>query len=647
MTRTLEIVFVLMLLPGLVWSAAPSSSLECQQLPSLFRVYLGLHYAAHALNDEVKANAVEQFIKAIDPGKTLLLESDVATMRTQLQSVFDSMLLGGCTGLDSAYQLVVRRVEEDEALARQLLGAKEFKLDESVALVVDAEARGRPRTPAERQELLRKLVHFQIANLLLTDVKIADATKELIHRYELVTRRFKERAQKDELPILFAESFASGLDPHTSFLSKEELENFQIQMRLSLEGIGASLSSQDGFTVIEELIPGGSADRLNLLRAKDKIIAVGQGDQKPVSVIDMDLRSVVKMIRGKKGTTVRLTILRQGTRTETFDVSCVRDKIDLKEAAAKLTYETRSNKGKSFKVAVIDLPTFYGGGKSEGRSSSGDVRRLLLEAKQNGAQGVVLDLARNGGGLLDEAVRIAGLFVRKGQIVATHSSNGQRRELEDEDSEVAWNGPLLVATSHASASASEILAGALKDYRRALVVGGDHTFGKGTVQVLSELPAKLGAIKVTTGMYFLPGGASTQRTGVKSDIEVPSVFNGRDVGEKKMEHALPAASIEPFLSEEVNGSDSASHWTPLDERTVRALAVRSRDRVNKDPEIAKTIKDLAEGQKKEAIKLSDMLKKVKKDDLKKSLTERIKNLEAPFLRECVNIMADWLALSGN
>ncbi|MBI4860330.1 MAG: PDZ domain-containing protein [Candidatus Riflebacteria bacterium] len=476
---------------------------------------------------------------------------------------------------------------EDEKQARELLGAKSFKLDESAELVLETDKRARPRTQQERSALLHKLIHFQIANLLLTGVNLEEAKKELIHRYELTTRRVSELARKGELPTLFAKSFATGLDPHTAFLSMDDLEDFQIGMRLSLEGIGAALSSRDGFTVIEELIPGGSADRLHLLKPKDKIIAVAQQGQKPMSVVDADLREVVRMIRGKKGTSVTLTILRHGSTTQTFDVTCVRDEIDIKDAAATITYETRVRGGKSYKVGVVGLASFYGGGGTEGRSSSGDVKNLLLEARSRGVQGIVLDLSRNGGGLLEEAVKVAGLFLRKGAIVATRSSSGRLRVQEDEDPSVSWSGPLLVITTRLSASASEILAGALKDYHRAIIAGGDHSFGKGTVQILSPLPEKVGAMKITAGMYFLPGGQSTQRSGVKADILVPSAFDDDEVGELKSDRSLPPGSIGPFLSDTVNDPEPAGHWTPVDDRTILVLAAKSRERVSKDSDLAR------------------------------------------------------------
>lgn len=622
-----------------------ADSLECKSLGSLFLVYLQYHLISHELNAEIKGATVDEFLKAVDPAKALLLESEAEAMRKSLLEVFDTSPIGVCSAIDKSYALIVQRVEEDEKFAKAELAKPDFKLDESVELVLDADARGRAKTMPERQALLGKLLQFQLANLTLTDMKLEEAKKSLAHRYEIVTKRVKERLEKGELVTMFAKCFASGLDPHSAYLSKEDLEDFQISMRLSLEGIGVMLGQDDGFPTVEEVVVGGAMDKLNVLKPKDKITAVAQQGEKPVSVIDMDIRSVVKLIRGKKGTPVTLTILRQGAKTETFTVTCIRDKIEVKESAASVTYETKQVGTKSFKIAIVDLPTFYGSSDPTSRSSSNDVRRCLEEAKKAGAQGIVLNLSRNGGGLLEEAVRIAGLFIKTGSVVATEQADGSRKVLDDTEADVVWNGPLLLLTTRMSASASEILAGALKDYHRAIVAGADHTFGKGTVQVLSPLSEGMGAIKVTRGMFFLPGGNSTQHIGVPSDIEVPSVFNGEEVGEAKMTRSLKPRTTPKFLSDDVYGNEPANTWQSVTQQTIRKLAELSKARVEKSTEFAKTKKDLEEAKRKGPLKLSEMLKKAHKDDDKKKTNkEKIKDLERPFLQESVSIMADWLAM---
>jgi carboxyl-terminal processing protease len=440
-------------------------------------------------------------------------------------------------------------------------------------------------------------------------------------------------------------------------------------MKLSLEGIGATLSSDNGFTVIEELIPGGGAERSGLLRPKDKIIAVAQEGGKPVDVIDMDLRSVIKMIRGRKDTLVTLTILRQGERTDRFDATIMRDKIDIKEQEAKIAYETRRANGRQYRFGVIDLPSFYGDEKGQ-KSCYEDVKNLLAEARRRQVDGIVLDLSRNGGGLLGEAVRLAGLFLDKGGIVATKDSRGQVTILangsaatgaEDdkrsvitypaEDPRAFYTGPLVVLTSRLSASASEIVAGALKDYRRAVIVGSDHTFGKGSVQELSPLPGGMGIMKVTRGLYFLPGGKSTQKMGVEADVRLPMWFMLEEIGETELDYPLPVQAITPFLG--VPGN-AAPRWKPLERPLLAELAVRSKARVAKDAKFTEILKNNKEAAaKKGVIRLGDLRKEMEKENGGKKketpaeLRKKARDQYAPFVNESVNVLRDLVTLGSS
>ncbi len=527
-----------------------------------------------------------------------------------------------------------------------------YKLDENATITVDPDKLQFASTDDARKQRIKELIHFQMSNYLLTGLSNDDAKKQLVHRYELATKRVKERHDRGLWPSIYADAFAMALDPHSSYLSADELADFQIQMQLSLEGIGALLRWEDGFTVVESLVPGGTAERSGLLKPKDKIIAVAQEGEPPVSVIDMDLDEVVKQIRGEKGTRVRLTILRKdGAETKTVEASLTRDKIDVSSQAAKITYETRDVAGRKVKIGVLDLPSFYGGDNG-GRSSYADVKKLLVDAKQNQVDGIVLDLSKNGGGLLDDAVRIAGLFIKNGNVVATRDALGRVETLDDDDDETTYNGPLAVLVSHASASASEILAGALKDYHRAVILGSDQTFGKGSVQVVAPLPRELGAMKVTVSMFFVPGGASTQRSGVRSDVRVTSLLDGYDLGEAKLDYALPAQTIKPFVSATANASAPSDHWRVIDEATVQELTKRTQKRVAKDPDFTKIKDKLAEADKnKDVIKLADLRKKSKESkdakagaDLDEKDNAESKVLEGAVMRESVNILADLVTM---
>ncbi|MDP1991606.1 MAG: S41 family peptidase [Syntrophales bacterium] len=613
------LILLLILLPS-VSSAA--ENLTCSRMPMLVERFLANHYAMKNITGEINTHAVDQMIKSLDPSKTLLYESDLERLKPVLQGVFISMQSGDCVALPQIYDVLVARARENETIVKKILGP-DYRLDETVELNINVNKRPYVKTTAEKLELLRKVVQFQIENSLLAGVDLAEAKKQQIHRYELHTMRVVER-NPEKLITSFAEAFARTLDPHTSYLSSENLDDLRIQMQLSLEGIGALLSSDNGFTVIEELIPGGGAERSGLLKPKDKIIAVAQEGEKPIGVIDMDLRDIIKMIRGKKGTQITLTILRQAEHTDRFDATIMRDKIDIKEQEAKIAYETRTVDGRQYNFGVIDLPSFYGD-ERENKSCYEDVKRLLAEARRRHVDGIVLDLSRNGGGLLGEAVRLAGLFLGKGAIVATKDSREQVTILANgsaasrtkgdkrnvitapaENPRSLYTGPLVVLTSRMSASASEIVAGALKDYHRAVIVGSDHTFGKGSVQEVTPLPRDLGGMKVTTGLYFLPGGKSTQKMGVEADIRLPIWFTLEDIGETELDYPLPAQSITPFL--DVPGN-VAPLWKPLEQPLLAELAARSKTRVAKDAKFAEIIKSNKDAAgKKGVIRLTDLRK---------------------------------------
>jgi carboxyl-terminal processing protease len=652
----LLILLLILLLPV----SCMSENLSCNRLPVLIKSYLVNHYAIKNMTEEIKTNAVDQMIKSLDPSKTLLYESDLEKLKPVLTGVFASMQTGNCASLQQVYDVLVSRARENEAMIKKIL-AQDYRLDETVELNINVSKRPYVKTAAEKHELLRKIVHFQIENALLAGIDLAEAKEQQIHQYELQTMRVVER-NPEKLITSVAKAFALALDPHTSYLSPENFEDLKIHMQLSFEGIGAILRSENGFIVIEELTPGGGAERSGLLKPKDKIIAVAQEGEKPVNVIDMDIHDIIKMIRGKKGTQVTLTILRQAERTYRFDVRITRDKIDLKDQAAKIDYETRTVNGRQYRFGVIDLPSFYGDEK-ENMSCYEDVKNLLAEAKRQHVDGIVLDLSRNGGGLLMEAVRLTGLFLGQSGIVATKDNRGQVTILANgsaasarkddtrkvinfpaEDPRALYTGPLVVLTSRMSASASEIMAGALKDYHRAVIVGSDHTFGKGSVQAVIPLPMDLGAMTVTTGLFFLPGGKSTQKIGVEADVKLPVWFILEEIGETALDYPLPAQAIMPFAGVPEN---TAPLWQPVDQPMLAALAARSEARVARDAKFIEIIKNNEEAAgKKGVIRLADLRKEMEKESggkKKETLAEvkqKAKDQYTPFVNESINVLLD-------
>ena len=597
--------------------------LDCAYAPRVFSQFAENHLEWDAIQKDLERRVGQVYLDRLDPSRSMFLEAEAQALEPRIARLYREIAASRCDDLDALHQEILARHRETEAFVKALVGDPKFALDRTVSLEVDPDKRPRPRTPAERDELRRKLVQFQFANYVAAGTSPDEARKKLAHRYELTTKRLAKLDAEDRLSG-FLDAVANALDPHSSYFSAEALDDFTIGMRLSLEGIGAVLRNQDGYTIVSEVVPGGAADRQGTLRAKDKIIAVAQGERgEAVNVVDEDLRDVVRIIRGPKGSKVRLTVLRQGEKTETLSITITRDKVDLSEQAVKLTWHEVDELGapgtppRKLKLAYIDLPSFYGGNAAEARQCTDDMRAALREAKAKQADGVVLDLSRNGGGLLNAAVEIAGMFLSAGEMVGVAGKNGRLQPLEDRDADVEWSGPLVVLISRASASASEIVSGALKDYRRAIIIGDDHTYGKGTVQNVEDLAEGYGAVKVTTAMFFRPGGESTQNLGVDADIVLPSVSQAQDWGEKTMPFALPPARKPAFMTASIIGQG----FEPVTAEAVTRVARQSAERVQKSEEFDR-IRGRMDRQRrnKGMVTIADLLSDAEEDRKRKGAT---------------------------
>jgi carboxyl-terminal processing protease len=589
----------------------PASALTCDAIPRLLGAYLQNHVQYRALTEDLKQRVADSNVRHLDPSRSLLLESDAESLKKQFGNVFTALSRGDCVPLEKMHADTITRYKEMEAFVRAYVSRPDYQIDQDATLVIDPDKRGFPESAGDREELYRKLVHFQMSNYVANGESLDEAKKKLIHRYELMTRRAEEMEQH-EVYARFLDAFSSALDPHSAYLSPDNLEDFKIHMGLSLEGIGAVLSSRDGYTVVEEVVPGGSAAKEGRLKPKDKILGVAQAKEDFIDVIDMDLRDVVRMIRGKKGSVVRLSVLRQGATTERFAIELVRDKINLEEQAAKLRFEEVDAGGRKLKLAVLELPSFYGDKESGSRQATEDVAKLLAEARAAKADGLLLDLSRNGGGLLDYAVKITGFFIGKGGVVAVGDSRQQTQVLDDPDDGIAWSGPLVVLTSRVTASAAEIFAGAVKDYHRGVIVGDSQTFGKGSVQTVAPLPPGLGALKLTTALFYRPGGQSTQQIGVPADIVVPALTANEELGESNQPYSLSARSIEAFAGE---NPKKTGGYTPIDAGTIELLAARSRARVGASGDFAEIQKELDEQKANRGeVKVADLLEKKEKQD---------------------------------
>lgn len=653
--KLISSLFTLLFIQNATAAFGRGNSLSCEIVPAIFQGFLSQHYLPPKNESELENRIITQYIETLDPLKSTFLKSDIDTITASAKGMLQK-LGTDCSTIDQPKNILIKRISENLEFVKSVVNDPKFKFEENTEILLDSKQRKWPKTLEEAKEFRRKYIHFQIANYLASDLKIDKAKKQLVHRYELQLKRYKE-IKTDELYSLYIDAFANSLDAHSGFLGKDALEDFQISMQLSLEGIGASLTWDDGYTTVDSLIPGGAAERSGEVQPKDKIIAVGQSDKEMEMVIDMPLKDVVRQIRGKKGTTVKLSILRESSEgTIRKIVSLKRDKVSLEDEAARLVMTKVKRGDKEIKVGIIDLPSFYGDLSRKTRSCSEDMRRMIAKAKDQQAEVLILDLSRNGGGLLNEAVKIAGLFIKTGGIVATQSRNEKLEILRDEDSDVQWSGPLIVLTSRLSASASEIVSGALKDYHRAVIVGADHTFGKGTVQAVLNLPTELGALKVTTGMFFIPGGHSTQYEGVRADVELPGIFSTKDIGEASLTYPLPAQKVSPFITSTAN-DEVKPIWKPVESSWVKKLRSASEARVNKDPEFKKIREELIEIEKKKGvINLAQSLKKQKEETDKDKKKEKKlgrggkrKNdedyLKLPEVKEAVEIAGDYYKLT--
>jgi carboxyl-terminal processing protease len=615
-----------LILPGGGAIAAKAEpQLSCSRIPELSRKLLHKHISFHYVNDELRQRVVDTYVKRLDSSKSLYLAGEVEALKLKLRGVIQQIRDDNCSALLEIQLDQIVRYEALQKFATELLANDDYELDIEAVLIIDPDKRSYAIDAKGRDELVTKLIHFQMSNYVSSDMDLVEAREKLTHRYELMTRRANEKTNED-LYASYLDAFATALDPHSNYLSQEVLEDFQISMGLSLEGIGVALSARDGYSVVEKVIPGGAAAGLKVLEPQDKIIAVAQDGEEPVDIIDMALRDVVRLIRGKRGTTVHLTVLRQGDTAERFQVSIVRDKINLEEQAAKIRFEEVEVGGEPRKIGVLELPSFYGGNDPSGRQSSEDVAALLDEAIKEKAVGLVLDLSRNGGGLLDTSVDIAGLFIEEGGIVAVRDTFSQVQVLRDPSSRIAWDGPLVVLISRVSASASEIVAGALKDYRRAVIVGDDHSFGKGTVQSMVPLPEGLGALKVTTALFFRPGGQSTQHAGVASDVVIPSIFGTDDFGEAHQTYSLPTQSIAAFLDPSALHTDSSSEdapsWKPITPALVQELALRSKKRVEVNEDLIKVRERIAKSDARNGVvHLAELMKEKEEEAAEKEAEE--------------------------
>ncbi len=639
------------------------------------------HIHHQPCDDRIATNALRAFLDSLDYDHSLFLASDIEAFQAEGTHLDDRLRSGNVDFAYKVYNVLLERLSNRVEYVDHLL-THGFDMTAKETYRWKRKDAPWPADEDEWNELWRKKIKNQyaaklVANTLAEEDKAAStnaAAESVIEEESVgdallspeaaVRKGFKQylTVLNDYEPAWVLEryltAFTRSYDPHSDYLSPNNAEDFDISMKLSLVGIGAMLSSEDGAAKIERLIPGGPAERDGRLKPGDKIVAVAQGDAAPVSILHWPLSKAVRIIRGEKNTKVVLTVIPAsdpaGAITKQIDL--VRDEVKLEEQAAKGdVQELQGSDGIVRKFGVIRLPEFYADisgrrlNKNRLRSSSRDVETILADLQTNRISGIVLDLRNNGGGLLAEAVEMTGLFIKSGPVVQV--SNGLDTEvLSDDDPDIAYDGPLVVLVNRETASASEILAGALQDYGRAIVVGDTKTHGKGTVQSMANLKngdPSLGTLKVTTASFYRIAGGSTQVKGVIPDIVMPSLLDSMEIGEEYLPNALEWSTVFPALYRRMAHLDSI----------LPVLKQQSRERQETNPQFTayrSLVEKLGERQKSREISLNlderlqlarsekELQKLLQKTDAKGE--EKDAKNQDIILNEALNILSDFTIL---
>ena len=517
------------------------------------------HYNKPPLNDARSAKIFDSYIEMLDPSRSYFTASDLAEFEPWRNEFDDFLRNGNLEPGFAIYKIHLERLQARLEYALSLLekGADSFDFTIDEELLVDRENAAWPKDENELDDLWRKRVKDEVLRL-----KIAGKEPKAIQ--ELLTKRYKnqlsrlEQTRGEDVFQTYINAFAQSYDPHTQYLSPDNAENFDINMSLSLEGIGAVLQSDNEFVKVVRLVPAGPAEKSKQIAPADKIVGVGQDGEEMVDVIGWRLDEVVKLIRGPKGSVVRLEVVPASNAPNDQSskvVAITREAVKLEEQAAKKSVLNLEQDGRDYKLGIIEIPAFYldfkalRAGDKDYKSTTRDVKKLLTELQKENVDGVVIDLRNNGGGSLQEATELTGLFIDQGPTVLVRNSDGRVDVLADEQQGAFYKGPLAVLVNRLSASASEIFAGAMQDYHRALIVGG-QTFGKGTVQTVQ--PLNHGELKLTLAKFYRVSGQSTQHQGVIPDISYPAEVDTKEIGESALPEALPWDSIRAAISPDMN-----------------------------------------------------------------------------------------------
>lgn len=562
---------------GSIMSQKPAYPREMILGSILLGALENMHLSNKKVDNQLSENAYKLFLERLDYGKQFLLETDVKQLNTYKDKFDDMLRSGDLRVLDTSAELMNKRIGQIEKYVEGLL-SKPLNYAQKEVLETDPKKRSFPKNETELYAHWEKLMKYEVLSRIIdqreeqnglvlddkgqkkkpksekkmTEVEIEkDAREKVLKSYKKIFSRLVNEKRSDKLDK-FYNSITKVFDPHTNYLVPEEKEDFDIDMSGKLEGIGAILREDNSYIKVERIVPGSASWKTKEIEAEDVILKVGQGKDEPVDVVDMSLRDAVKLIRGKKGSEVRLTIKKPNGLVKVVPI--VRDVVEIEESYARGTVlELAPNKTK---VGYINIPKFYRDFNDRaGRNVTDDTRKEIERLNKEGVEGLIIDLRNNGGGALEDARMISGLFIEKGPIVQVKAHTGTVDVLADTDPKIDFQKPVIVLINRFSASASEIVAAALQDYNRAVIVGGEFSHGKGTVQAVVDLDgyispmaksySPLGALKITIQKFYRVNGSSTQYKGVTPDIILPDQFSHLESGEKFLDYSIPWGEVKP------------------------------------------------------------------------------------------------------
>ncbi|MGB5896515.1 MAG: carboxy terminal-processing peptidase, partial [Ignavibacteriaceae bacterium] len=631
------------------------------------------HYKQFELNDSLSSIIFDRYLGSIDYGKNYLLGSDIKSFAQYRYALDDNLKVGDVLPFYDMFNVFLLRMR-DRIIYIDTLLSKEFDYTIDEEYLINRRDAPWAASRTELNDIWRMRVKNDALNLKLNDKDWEEIQKNLKKRYENYSRILKQYNSEDVFQLAM-NSYTASVDPHTNYLSPITSDNFNIDMSLSLEGIGARLQWDDGYTKVVEIIPGGPAFKSKKLHPDDRITAVAQGeDGEFVDVVGWRITDVVQLIRGPKDSVVRLLILKydEGLDAEAVELILVRDKVKIEDQSAHSSTVNIMQNEKPFKIGVITIPKFYIDFEAQRKrekdykSTSHDVKNLLNELIKENVDGIIIDLRNDGGGSLEEAIKVSGLFIKKGPVVQVRDMEGKITVNSDEDPEIVYDGPLAVLVNRFSASASEIFSGAIQDYGRGIIIG-ENTYGKGTVQNMIDLNRltsgkgfKLGQVKTTIAKYYRIDGSSTQRMGVIPDIVFPAYVDAKDFGESSEPSALKwdkikSADYELFselfsiipelkkLSEQRTGTDLEFDYIREDIEEYKKSIKDNFISLNEDlRRIEKEEREEKRFQRENARRKIKGLKLLNKGETPPE-DEKINN--DPYLNESAHIIADFISLS--